>query len=258
MHPEILGLIKSYGLMLALSFALGLLLSIRRGRPYGLSADTIMDLVFGVLVSSIVGVRLFFVLTHLSEFSGEGDPWYHAFFIWDGGLTLYGGILLAMATVWIMARRRGIPFLVIADIFSPGVILGIGITRIGCFLGGCCFGKPTGYACGVHFPLGSPPVDTFGPLAVYPTQLFSSGGGFLIFGLLLLAERWHQRRGATFALFMILYGVQRFTVDFFRYYTSDQMISGLTNNQWISVGLVVAGLLVLVPTPRTGKSDHVG
>ncbi len=66
MLPEILGVIKSYGLLLAVSFGLGLWLSIRRGRPYGLSSETIMDLVFGVLVSSIVGVRLMYVLTHLA------------------------------------------------------------------------------------------------------------------------------------------------------------------------------------------------
>ncbi len=241
MHPEILGLIKSYGLMLALSFALGLVLSIRRGRPYALESETIMDLVFGVLVSSIVGVRLFYVLTHLHDF----DPWYRALFIWDGGLTLYGGILLATATVWYMTRRRGIPFLVIADIFSPGVMLGIGITRIGCFMAGCCFGKPTTCGLGVKFPFGSPATDVFGPVPVYPTQLFSSGGGFLIFGLLLLIEKFYHRRGSTFALFLVFYGLQRFTVDFFRYYTPDQMIMGWSNNQWISVGMILAGLLLL-------------
>ncbi len=252
MHPELLGLIKSYGLMLAISFALGLFLSIRRARPYGIASETVMDLVFGVLVSSIVGVRLFFVLTHLYDF----DPWYRALFIWDGGLTLYGGILLATATVWYMTRRRGIPFLVIADVFSPGVMLGIGITRIGCFMAGCCFGKPTTCGCGVQFPVGAPATETFGLVPVYPTQLFSSGGGFLIFGLLLLIERWYHRRGSTFALFLVFYGLQRFTVDFFRYYTPDQMIMGWSNNQWISVGMVLAGLLMLVWAARQKVSSH--
>ncbi len=252
MHPEILGVIKSYGLMLALSFSLGLWLSIRLGRPRGLDQETIMDLVFGVLVSSIIGVRLFFVLTHTRDF----HPWYRAFAIWDGGLTLYGGILLAAATVWFMCRRRGIPFLLIADIFSPGVALGIGITRIGCFLAGCCFGKPTSCSCGVHFPAGSPAVEAYGPVAVYPTQLFSSAGGFVISALLLLALSRSRRRGVVFALFLILYGIQRFAVDFLRFYTTDQMIAGLTNNQWISVGLLVAGALLLVLLPRAGRSAH--
>ncbi len=91
MHPELFGFVKSFGLLLALSFALGMVLSVRRARPYGIPAETVLDLIFGVLVSSLIGVRLFYVLTHLGSF----DPWYRAFFIWDGGLTLYGGIVLA-------------------------------------------------------------------------------------------------------------------------------------------------------------------
>jgi len=243
MFPEIFGLIKSYGFMLALSFVLGLALSIRRGRRYGLESEPIVDLVFAVLVSSIVGVRLFFVLTHLGSF----HPWYRAFFIWDGGLTLYGGIVLSTLTVWYLCRRRGIPFMVMADIFSPGVILGIGITRIGCFLAGCCYGMPTDCACGVEFPAGSPPVEMFGQVAVHPSQLYGSAGGFLIFGLLLLLERWSRFNGATFGRFLLLYGVSRFAVDFSRYYEPDQVMAfGWSNNQWISLGLIALGLVVLV------------
>ncbi len=243
MYPEIFGVIKSYGLLLATSFVLGMFLSIRRGRRYELDPETIMDLVFAVLVSSIIGVRLFYVLTHLGSF----DPWYRLFFIWDGGLTLYGGILLAILAVWYMTRRKGIPFLVIADIFSPGVALGIGITRIGCFLAGCCYGMPTECGCAVTFPAGSPAWKQFGHVAVHPSQLYGSLGGFLVFGLLLLLERFSRFRGATFGRFLVLYGVSRFVIDFSRYYEPDQvMLFGWSNNQWISLGLIVAGCTILV------------
>lgn len=243
MQPTLFGFIKSYGFMLALSFMLGMWLSVRRGKRYNLPADTIVDLVFGVLVSSIIGVRLFFVLTHLDQF----DVWYKAFFIWDGGLTLYGGIGLSTLTVWWMVRKYQIPFLVMADIFSPGVILGIGLTRIGCFMAGCCFGKPTGHACGVVFPAGSEPVKHFGLTAIHPSQLYGSFGGFLIFAILLLSEKWSRFRGATFGRFLALYGVSRFVVDFSRYYEPEQVMAlGWSNNQWISVGMMIAGMVVLV------------
>ncbi len=243
MYPEIFGVIKSYGLLLALSFVLGMLLSIRRGRRYDLSPEAIMDLVFVVLVSSLVGVRLFFVLTHLGSF----HPWYRAFFIWDGGLTLYGGIIASIAAVWYVCRRRGIPFMVMADIFSPGVALGIGITRIGCFLAGCCFGMPSECSCAVHFPAGSPAVLQFGDVAVHPSQLYASAGGFLVFGLLLLMDRRHSFRGATFGRFLILYSLSRFLVDFSRYYEAEQVMAfGWSNNQWISLGLMAVGAVVLV------------
>lgn len=248
MHPELFGVVKSYGLMLAVSFALGMWLSVRRARPFGIGAETVMDLIFGVLVSSIIGVRTLYVATHADQF----DPWYEALFIWDGGLTLYGGILAATATVWWMCRRRGIAFLDIADIFAPGVILGIGVTRIGCFLAGCCFGNPSTCALAVHFPAEAPASLVFGGRAVHPTQLYASAAGFAIFGLLLLAERRWSGRGGTFGRFLVLYGVARLVEDFFRYYEPGQVLAGLSNNQWISVGLVLAGAVFVARSRRAG------
>jgi phosphatidylglycerol:prolipoprotein diacylglycerol transferase len=251
MYPEIFGVVKSYGLLLALSFVLGLFLSIRRGRRYGLTHETITDLVFIVLISSIIGVRLFFVLTHLEQFT----PWYRAFYLWDGGLTLYGGIIGAIAAIWYVTKRRGIPFLVIADTFAPGVALGIGITRIGCFLAGCCYGMPTDCACGVTFPEAAKVSLQFGHVPVHPSQLYGSLGGFLVFGTLLLLEKVSFHRGATFARFLILYGVSRFVIDFSRYYEPDQVMAlGWSNNQWISLGLMLIGTVMLV----LGARGHLG
>jgi phosphatidylglycerol:prolipoprotein diacylglycerol transferase len=249
MHPELFGVVKSYGLMLAISFALGMWLSVRRARPRGIGSETVMDLVFGVLISSIIGVWALYVATHGAQF----DPWYTALFIWDGGLTLYGGILAATATVWWMCRRRGIAFLDMADIFAPGVMLGIGLTRIGCFLAGCCFGKPTTCALAVHFPADAPASLVFGGRAVHPTQLYASAAGFAIFGLLLLAERLPSGRGATFGRFLALYGAARLVEDAFRYYEPGQVLAGLSNNQWVSVVLVAAGALVMVRARRSGE-----
>jgi len=252
MYPELLGVVKSYGLMLAVSFALGMWLSVRRGRRDGIAPETILDLVFGVLVSSIVGVRLFYVLTHLGDF----HPWYRAFYIWDGGLTLYGGIGLATFTVWAMTRRRGIPFLVIADNFAPGVMLGIGLTRIGCFLAGCCYGQPSDCACAVTFPADAPASLHFGHVAVHPSQLYGSAGGFIIFTLLLLLERWWPVRGATFGRFLLLYGVSRFFEDMSRYYEPEQLMAlGWSNNQWISVALVLLGGAILGQVHRRAGSE---
>lgn len=243
MFPILFGFIKSYGFMLAISFMVGMWVATRRGRKYNLPADTIVDVIFAILVSSIIGVRLFFVVTHLDDF----HPWYRAFFIWDGGLTLYGGIATAIVAVWWMCRRKKIPFLVMADIIAPTVMLGLGFTRVGCYLAGCCHGKPTDCSCGVVFPAGSPADKIYGAVAVHPAQLYSSLGGFLIFGLLILVERWSHFRGATFGRFLALYGILRFIVDFSRYYEPEQvMLFGWSNNQWISVGLIIAGAIVLM------------
>lgn len=242
MHPQLFGVVKSYGLLLAISFVLGIWLSVRRGRARGFNPDAIMDVCFAVLVSSLIGVRLFFVLTHLDEF----HPWYLALEIWKGGLTLYGGIILATATVLWYGRRRGMAFLPLADVLAPQVALGIGITRIGCFLNGCCFGRPTDSWLGVVFPLTCEAGRETGGAALYPTQLFASLGGFLIWGLLLLWERRRTPKGATFGRFLILYGISRSVVDLFRDYEPGAIGPlGVTVSQWISIALIVGGIVLL-------------
>ncbi len=247
MHPELFGFIKSFGLMLAISFGLGMSLTVRRGRRYNIKPEDLLDIIFGILISSIIGVRLAYVLTHLGSF----HPWYRAFFIWDGGLTLYGGILSAFVAIYFMSRRRGIPFLVSTDILAPSVLLGLGITRIGCFMAGCCFGKPTNCSCAISFPLDAPATRLFGPVGVHPSQLYSSAGGFLMFGILLLAERYSFIRGATFARFILMYGLARFAVDFSRYYEPEQLMAlGWSNNQWISIGMMIVGIILCVAVHR--------
>jgi len=253
MYPKLFGFIKSFGLALAMSFIVGIYLSIRRGRKRGIEADAILDICFAVMVSSLVGVRLFYVLTHWDQY----DPWYRIFFIWDGGLTLYGGILLAIVAVWWTAHRRGIPFLFMADILAPAVSLGIGITRIGCFLAGCCFGRPTDLPWGVIFPTTCRAGTEFGTHAIHPSQLYSSAAGFLVFGLLLWFEKLSAPMGATFGRFLLFSGIVRFLLEFTRYIEPDQMVAfGLSNNQWFSLGLIVVGTVLLVTLHRRGKAAN--
>lgn len=244
MHPVLFGPIKTYGLLLAISFALGIWVAARRGRTAGLKPEFVYDLSFVILVSSLVGVRLFYVATHLGEFQGQ---WHRIFLINQGGLTLYGGIIGALLAGWWWCRRRGVGFLQAADIMIPSVALGIGITRIGCFMAGCCYGEPCSVPWGVHFPAGSPPVMQFGPVAVHPSQLYASAGGLAIFGALLLLERWRAWPGDTLGRFLLLYGIQRFVIDFTRYYEPSQvMLFGWSNNQWISVGLMLVGIVLML------------
>ncbi|MEZ4388649.1 MAG: prolipoprotein diacylglyceryl transferase [Candidatus Krumholzibacteriia bacterium] len=248
MHPVILGPLKSYGLMLAISFAVGIWIAARRGRSAGMKVEDVYDLSFVILISSLVGVRLAYVLTHLSEFAGQ---WHRVVLINEGGLTLYGGILGAGLASVIFCRRRKLAFLTTADVMVPSVALGIGITRIGCFLAGCCYGKPCDLPWAVHFPHDAPASLRFGDLAVHPSQLYGSAGGFLIFALLLLWERQSHRPGETIGRFLVLYGVQRFAVDFSRYYEASQrLMFGWSNNQWLSLALIVLGLGLLVRAAR--------
>ena len=253
MHPDIFSIGKftlhGYGSALALSFLAGILLARRRAKSLGLAERDVMDLFQIIVLSAIVGARFFFVIFHLDAYEGR---FWHMFALWEGGLTLFGGILLSFLSAGLFLRLRKVSFLLMADAMAPSLGLGIMITRIGCFLNGCCYGLPTDSPLGVEFPEGSEASRVAREITgifdahphVHPAQLYSSLGGGLIFALLLLLERRGRPAGFTFANFLVLYGVHRFVVDQFRYYEEVMRVLSLSVNQWISIGFVIFGLLL--------------
>ena len=134
-----------------------------------------------------------------------------------------GGLVLAIAAAlayFIIKKINPWPLL---DALAPSFFLGKAITRIGCFLNGCCFGNPTNCACGIVFPADSMAGWTFPDTPLWPTQLMSSAAGLIMFVLLLLLEKRKRYDGFTFWNGLAMYSIWRFTIDFFRYY-EDSMV----------------------------------
>ncbi len=247
MHPVLIEIgrfrIYSYGFMLAVSFFAGIWLAGRRAERHGINRETIYDLSIILIIAAVVGSRMLYILTHRDHYHGIID----VVALWQGGATYYGGMVLAIAGAVVFLRRKGVSFFPIADVCAPSVALGVFLTRIGCFLSGCCFGKPTQCPLGMVFPGGSPAGYTMPHMHIHPTQLYSSLYGIIIFALLLFVERRVRHSGSTFGFLCIFYGVARFTVDFFRYYENSAMVGDLMNvNQILSLGLIVTGILILV------------
>ena len=242
MHPDVVHLgpftLHSYGLMLAVSFFVGILLASRRAPARGLSPDLIFDTSLVIIFAAVLGARLMYVVFHLAEM----QSWVDVVSLWSGGLTVYGGVLGAMAAAWVYLRRRRVPFLRVADTVAPSLGLGLGLTRLGCFLNGCCYGKPTTGPFGVHFPVDSFVARLFDGAAVHPTQLYSAFTGFAILAILLLADRRPQATGRLFALYLMLDASGRFLLDFARYYEANVYMLHLTVNQLICIGLFLLGL----------------
>lgn len=253
MHPILLEIgpfpIRSYGFALALSFMLGIILSLRRARKSGVAQELIVDLALVVLVTSLLGSRLFYVVYHLEEFRGH---WWDIFnpFQGDGslglgGLSMMGGVVLSVLSgILLLAWRRARLWLV-ADIVSPTFALGVGITRIGCFLNGCCFGRPTDSPLGVVFPVESFAGYVFPHQHIWPAQLLASAMGFLIFALLLLMEKKKSFEGQIFILMVVFYCVGRFVIDFFRYYEQSMVFveigkTPLSTNQALIIPILIA------------------
>lgn len=247
--------INSYGLALAVSFLLGVKLASDRAGRLGYKASDIADLGVWVMMAAIAGSRAFYVATHMSEFSGH---WLDVIAIWKGlyGLSMLGGVILAMITAFVYIALRKWDAMSLADAAIPSFMLGNFITRIGCFLNGCCFGSPTSCSLGVSFPEGSLPWSVFGFEHIHPTQLYDSAAGLLILVLLLWADRRRHFRGFVFVLFLALYGATRFGIEEFRYfdhatnallgYSEFASRAGVTDNQTISL-LMAASAFVLGP-----------
>jgi phosphatidylglycerol:prolipoprotein diacylglycerol transferase len=242
--------------MLAVSFLLGIWLASRRAKRYGVDPQKILDLSVVIILAAVVGSRLLYVVFHLDQYSNPLDM----FALWQGGATFYGGLLLAMAASYWWVQRNNMSFLTVADVIAPSMALGLVVTRVGCLLSGCCFGKPTGGPLGLGFPPDSPAGNAAAAfaaergldhVALHPTQVYSSFKGLVIFLVLMVAQRHLTRRGALFGLFLVLYGIGRFTIDFFRFYEPNaRILAGLTFNQVISVVLIVVGALLLARRDR--------
>jgi phosphatidylglycerol:prolipoprotein diacylglycerol transferase len=252
MHPTVFHIgplpLHSYGLMLALSFFGGILLAARRAPRRGLTPDLVFDTSLVIIFASIIGARLLYVLFHREEMHGVLD----VLALWSGGLTMYGGVLAALGAAWFYLRRRRAPFLAMADTVAPSLGLGLGLTRVGCFLNGCCYGKPTALPWGVHFPPEAPVGQMFPDKALHPTQVYSSLTGLLILGLLLLYDRRRRPPGTVFALWLVLDAAGRFALDWFRAYEENVYVfGGMTVNQLISIGLLALGILLFARSARS-------
>jgi prolipoprotein diacylglyceryltransferase len=158
MRPELFEIpfiyltVKSYGLMMVVGFLSAVALIRHLSRDITPSPHLITNAALYSLIAGVVGARVFYVLHHFDQFS-ENLP--SVFAIWNGGLELLGGVILAITIIFFYLWYHKLPIRQYLDILAIGLMLALAFGRIGCFLNGCCFGKPTRLPWGVHFPYGS-------------------------------------------------------------------------------------------------------
>ncbi len=231
--------VYAWGFTLSLAILLGTLVAVRLARGIEMNSDRILDLAIVLVVGGVVGARLFYVFVYEPE-RYLREP-LQIFAIWKGGLVYYGALIGGFVTgTWYVIKKK-LPFWSLADVVAPPLALGYGIVRLGCFMNGCCYGKETDSFIGVVFPYieGAPCPDL---IARYPTQLFSSAIGFLLFGVLLLVWRRKSFDGQVFLLFLILYGIGRSFVEAFR---ENLLVFGnITVSQLVSAIIVLSAIIV--------------
>jgi len=204
--------VRSWGTMLMIGFAAGLLWMIHDTRDdSAITPDTLIDLTIVCLVGAIIGSRLVSAALSWDQFADRPG---RLLYVWEGGLSFHGGVAGGLLTGSLFVIRRKLPYGRAVDLVAPGLALGYAITRIGCFLNGCCYGVPTDLPWGVRFPALA--VGGTEAVPVHPTQLYSSAMSLIIFGLLLAIRGHLSRPGHLGLVYLVLYSVGRFIIEFWR------------------------------------------
>ena len=232
--------ISTFGVMVALGAIAGLWLFGRELARSGLPAETLNAAVVAVL-GGLLGAKLLYVAEHV------GDAPTFELLTSRGGMSWFGGLaggLLASVGMLVWRRWPLVPTLSAA---APAIALGHALGRIGCFLVGDDYGRPTSLPWGVAFPRGLPPTT----VAVHPAQLYEA---VFLAALALLLLRWRADRVSdrcVVARYLVLAGAARFAIELIR--INPPVALGMTVAQWASLALVLAGLVLMLPAARPGR-----
>jgi phosphatidylglycerol:prolipoprotein diacylglycerol transferase len=253
MYPRLFELgpitLYTYGVLLAAAYLVGLKLAMVRAKARGLDANRVLDLGIYIIISALVGAKLLLLVTDFRTF--KADPHELLTLARSGGV-FYGGLILAVVVALWYIRRVGLPLWTTCDVFAPGIALGHVVGRFGCFFAGCCYGTPTTKPWGITFtdPFAQSNVGTPLGVPLHPTQLYEAGAELLILIILLVTERKGRPfPGRTFWLYMLLYAVSRFIIEFFR---GDERgtVFMFSTSQFISLLLAPLAIVMLVYLSR--------
>jgi len=245
MHPVLIQFgkvtIYTYGFSIAVGFIVGILLAKNEAKRTGIDADLIMDLSFYIILSAIIGSRLFYVLTSPASFLK--DP-LSIIKIWTGGLVFYGGFALSFITALVYIKIRKMPLWQTADIFAPSIALGQFFGRLGCFSAGCCFGKVCDLPWAITFNNPGSLAPTGIPL--HPTQLYHAFGDLLTFSFLLFLKNKKKYEGQIFWAYVTMHGIIRFFIEIFRGDFRGKIFFGMFSiAQIIGSIMAIAGISVM-------------
>lgn len=246
--------IFTYGALVAFAFLAGIFYVTREAKRLGEDPAKALDLIFWIIVAAIIGSRAYYVLT--SEPSTILSDPLTIFKVWRGGLVFQGGVIGAFIVSVYWLRKYKLPFWKYADIFAPAIPLGHFFGRLGCFMAGCCHGRPAPLGCwwAVTFPADP---SSFAPpgIPIYPTQLIEAFGELLIFLFLFFFRKQKRFDGQLLAIYMLTYPILRFIVEFYRGGETRTFIFGwLSAAQLVSIVMIAFGVFVWI---RNSKKNRV-
>ena len=251
--------LRAYALCIIAGIVVGMLMSNRRWRARGGTADGLESVVVVAIPFGIIGARLYHVITDYELYFGPGRNPVDALKIWNGGLGVWGAVALGAFGAWLVARRRHISFPALLDAMAPGLVVAQAIGRLGNWFNSELFGRPTTLPWGLEIaPVYRPPGFTQ-YATFHPTFLYELLWDLGVAAVLIWADRrFRLGHGKVFALYVVLYTAGRFWIEALRI---DQVteIGGFRLNNYTSAIVFVAGLawLLWLVRNRPGREEVV-
>jgi phosphatidylglycerol---prolipoprotein diacylglyceryl transferase len=270
-YPELIRIgdfvITSFGVMMFLSFVTAAWVTGLQLERYGLPKEHAWDMLAWVALGGIAGAKIYYLLLHWQALVANPV----AEILSRGGLVWYGGLIGGIVTYWLQVRARKLPLATMYDATAPALAVAYAVGRLGCFLVGDDYGRYTDGRFGIAFPEGAPPstagilrsmgetvpahIPDSAVVPVHPTQLYEIGLALVMFAILWrLGTRRGFRAGQLFAAYMMLYGVERFVIEFVRAKSDRIFVAGvgLSTSQLMSVLLLALGAWLFMRQKKVG------
>lgn len=236
--------IRAYGLILSLSIILATGVAYFLAKQDGRWHNHIVDIGIYSGIAGIVGARLwdvfFFDWAYYSHHLSE------IFYVWQGGMAIQGGIVFGVGAGIIYARCHKIDILALADIVAPAIILGQAIGRCANLLNGDAFGAPTGGNFGIIYPETTLAYHTYGAQPLWPAEVWEGQIDFVIFALLLIFRAFPHAKGQAFSLYIMLYSLARFGLEFLRGDYATPVFLSFTSAQTTSLVAFILALIFFI------------
>ncbi len=235
-------LLSTYIFMMSVICCFCLLWAVRRADQKGLSPHRTLDYSLVIMIFGILGARLVHVVFEYPDYYLKHPL--DIFLLYQGGFVFYGGFLFAFLGCFIVIKYHKDSLTVWMDFFTPIISLGYALGRIGCFLGGCCYGNPSSIPWAVTF---SSDVVAPGNIPLHPTQLYLSGSEFIIFTLILFIEKKKfLLKGGLFYFWLLLHSISRLIIEPFRGDFRGEVFLSLSLSSWVSLIFIVVCVFYFV------------
>jgi prolipoprotein diacylglyceryl transferase len=250
--------INAYALAILLGIIFAIIVVNQRLSYRGAEKWVVIDVALYAVPLGILGGRLFHVATHPTDYFYPGANIWRIFYVWEGGLAIFGALIGGAIGAWIGTRIVGLRFWSFADALAPGLLIAQGVGRLGNYFNQELFGAPTDLPWGLQIdtpnpaiPAGLPPETLFHPTFLYE-MLWNLFGALV---LIALVRKFSLQWGRVFGLYLVWYGVGRFFLEMIRLDVAE-VILGLRANQWMALVAIAVGFAIFVIQARRHPGDE--